>query len=133
MTYLKNPYCPLNNDCMCPNTGNQGGNNNNNNNNNNNDNNNCNGNNNGNNQGNKKNCYEMYNQIAELEFALTDLNLYLDTHPNDKEALEMFTKLSATLKSIMYDYARECEALKVQYVPNRVPFEWAANIWPWQE
>ncbi len=124
MIYPKNPYCPLNFDATCPgdNTGNNGGNNNDSNNNNNNG-----------NTNNNMTCGQMLKRIQELEFTLTDLNLYLDTHPDNKEALEMFTKLSASLKSLMYDYAQNCEALCVRDIPNRAPFEWAANNWPWQE
>jgi len=134
MIYPKNPYCPLNNDCMCP-----GGNNNNNTgnggntgNNGNNNNNNCNNDNNGGNSNMSRD--EMLRQIMELEFAVTDLNLYLDTHPDSKEALDMFTKLAAMLKSLKYDYAQAYEPICVTDVSNDTPFEWVSDKfkWPWQ-
>ncbi len=77
-------------------------------------------------------CDQMLTRINELEFALTDLNLYLDTHPENQEALDMFTRLSATLKSMMYDYNEKCKALRLHDVPNEVPFQWASTKWPWQ-
>ena len=117
MIYPKNPYCPLNSDCSCPGIGNGSNNG---------------ENNNGNNNSNNMSCDQMFTRICELEFALTDLNLYLDTHPDNKEALDMFTKLSATLKSLKYDYSVKCKALCVHDVPNAVPFQWASNKWPWQ-
>ena len=87
MIYPKNPYCPFDKDCTCPEDGNN--------------NNNSSGNNgnteNGSTDGMNKT--ELMKYINELEFALVDLNLYLDTHPDNAEALEMFTKLAATLKS----------------------------------
>ena len=115
MIYPKNPYCPLNTDCSCPGNDNENG-----------------GNNGENNNNNSMSCEEMLTKISELEFTLTDLNLFLDTHPENTEALEMFTKLSATLKSMMYDYNQKCKALCVHDVPNTVPFQWASNKWPWQ-
>ena len=123
MIYPKNPYCPLNNDCSCPgmdsgNSSNNGGNNN--------------DNNSGNSNDNSMSCEQMLTKISELEFTLTDLNLYLDTHPNNQEALDMFTKLSASLKSLKYDYAQRCRALCVNDVPNTAPFQWASTKWPWQ-
>ena len=147
MIYPKNPYCPFDKDYMCPNNGNNG--------NNNipggddcvcpgNGNNNGNGNNSGNNGNNGNNgtggtngtmtCDKMLREISELEFAITDLNLYLDTHPDNAEALEMLTKLSATLKSLKFDYAQKCAPLCVTDVKNNVPFEWvsSAHKWPWE-
>ena len=126
MIYPKNPYCPMNNDCSAPGGG-CGGNN-------------CGGNNgsndssnnNGNNNGNTMTCEQLLKKISELEFAITELNLYLDTHPDNKEALEMLTKLSATLKSTMYDYNAKCPPLCVADVSNNVPFEWVQGKWPWQ-
>jgi len=120
MIYPKNPYCPLNN--PCPPQSDSG-----------NDNcdNNCN-NNGGNNSGSNMNCEMMLKKISELEFAITDLNLYLDTHPNNKDALKMLTQLSATLKSMMYDYVQKCGPLVVTDVSDTTPFEWTQGKWPWQ-
>ena len=140
MIYPKNPYCPFDKDYMCPENGNNGNNNNNNtpgddcscpgngNGNGNSNNDNSNGNN------GSANCAEMMKQISELEFAITDINLYLDTHPDNKEALELFTKLSATLHSLKYDYGRNCAPICATDVKNSVPFEWVstAHKWPWQ-
>lgn len=141
MIYPKNPYCPFDKDYMNPDSGNNGNNNmpgddcmcpgngNGNNNGNNGNSNNGNGGNNG-----TMNCGEMMKQIAELEFAITDLNLYLDTHPDSKEALELFTKLAATLNSLKHDYGRMCAPICATDVKNEVPFEWVspAHKWPWQ-
>lgn len=49
----------------------------------------------GNNSGNTggssdKNCEELLRAIAEADFFAQDLKLYLDTHPDDSRALEMF-------------------------------------------
>ena len=50
---------------------------------------------NGNNSGNTggssdKSCEELLRAIAEADFFAQDLKLYLDTHPDDSRALEMF-------------------------------------------
>ena len=42
--------------------------------------------------------------IQKYDFALYDLNLYLDTHPHSKEALQLFQK---------YKMMKEC---KLRYV-----------------
>ena len=141
MIYFKNPYCPLNVDCGCH-ENEAGGNN--------------------NNTGNDKYCpdknwddkpgcpntepmpdtdcsctgnkAELLKKISELEFAITDLNLYLDTHPDCKEALEMLTKLAATLKSLKADYVKKYGTLMVTDVENETPISWVSpeHKWPWQ-
>jgi len=157
MIYPKNPYCPFDkdymkpdggnngnnifpggDDCMCPgngngNNGNGTGNNGNGTGNNGNGNNGNNGGNGSNGSGNM-NCAQMYTKISELEFAITDLNLYLDTHPNNKEALELFTKLSATLHSLKSDYGKMCAPICATDVKNEVPFRWVSSEykWPWE-
>lgn len=78
---------------------------------------------------------DMMRKIQETDFAITDLNLFLDTHPNCKEALELFTKLSATSKSLKSDYQRKYGPLYATQSPNAVPFAWVDDDynWPWQK
>lgn len=38
--------------------------------------------------------YEMLEQLQVLDFALVELNLYLDTHPQDVKAIEQFNQLT---------------------------------------
>lgn len=141
MIYPQNPFCPLNKDeCNRP-----GGNNDNNNNGNMNNGNTGNDNMNGGNMGNgntgngnmgggnsNMNQNDMLRRIMELEFATTDLNLYLDNHPDDREALEMFTKLCAMLKSLEYDYSQRFEPLTACDSKNQTPFQWVQTAWPWK-
>ena len=77
---------------------------------------------------------EMLKRISELDFAITDLNLYLDTHPENKEALEMLTKLAATCKSLKADFTQKYGPLLVTDVMNETPFSWVSpeHKWPWQ-
>ena len=47
---------------------------------------------------------EMMRRIQELDFAIIDLNLFLDTHPQCREAIDLFKELAATCKSLKNDY-----------------------------
>ncbi len=161
MIYPQNPFCPLNRD-ECTRPGGNNGNNNNGNMNNGNmgggntgngnmgggnmgngnmgNGNMGNGNTGGGNMGNgnmgggnsNMNRNDMLRRIMELEFAATDLNLYLDNHPDDREALEMFTKLCAMLKSLEHDYSRRFEPLTAGESSNQTPFQWVKTAWPWK-
>ncbi len=77
---------------------------------------------------------EMMKQIMHTEFALTDLNLFLDTHPDCKEALELFTKLAATLKSLKADYETKFGPLYAWSSRKETPFQWVeqGTKWPWE-
>lgn len=77
---------------------------------------------------------EMMRKIQEVDFAIIDLNLFLDTHPDCAEALELFTKLTATSKSLKNDYQAKYGPLYVTKSSNNVPFDWVEKCskWPWE-
>ncbi|MBE6756973.1 MAG: spore coat protein CotJB [Ruminococcaceae bacterium] len=73
-------------------------------------------------------------RIAAYDFALVEMNLYLDTHPCDKEALEL-----------MYAYRRKRAELVEVYEQHFGPYEvtarkvenpdrwsWVDAPWPWE-
>ena len=72
-------------------------------------------------------------KIQQTCFAAYDLQLYLDTHPDCKEALDLYTKLNATAASLKQDYENCYGPLKASASPNETPFKWADNCydWPW--
>ena len=76
---------------------------------------------------------ELFERIRELSFAAYDLQLYPDTHPMDEKALELFTKINATLSSAVMDFENQYGPLNAGSSPNTVPFKWVADDydWPW--
>lgn len=77
---------------------------------------------------------KMLLEIQQLDFAVTELNLFLDTHPNDEEALNMFVKTAAAAKSLRHDYVSKYGPVCVTDSADKVPFEWVDSSynWPWQ-
>ena len=77
--------------------------------------------------------YELLEQLQVLDFALVELNLYLDTHPDDLKAIEQYNQLAQE---------RMKQAIRFQelYGPlmhfghsfSRHPWEWSQVPWPWQ-
>ena len=76
---------------------------------------------------------ELLLEIQQACFAAYDLQLYLDTHPDCAEALDLFTKLNATISSLKFDYENLYGPLKASSSPNETPFKWADENyeWPW--
>ena len=67
---------------------------------------------------------EMANRIRGLEFAIVELALYLDTHPDDQRALCLHRK-----------YCKECKELKDKYqkVYGPLSINYPCNKWRWLE
>ncbi|MZP29361.1 spore coat protein CotJB [Heliobacterium undosum] len=76
---------------------------------------------------------ELLRRIQELEFVAVDLNLFLDTHPNDKAALRDFTRVTDELKKLKHAYETRYALLTVEgHCPGRYPWNWIEAPWPWE-
>ena len=69
-------------------------------------------------------------ELMALGFVLNELGLYLDTHRDDKEALEMFNEYSKLYKSGMETYVKRYGPLKQEQV-NSMGYTWLNDPWPW--
>ena len=73
---------------------------------------------------------EMLKKIKCLKFAVTELALYLDTHPDDKKALCLHNKYSKELKEICDKYQKVYGPLTIEYPCNK--WRWLEEPWPWE-
>lgn len=71
-------------------------------------------------------------KIMEIDFALNEMVLYLDTHPHDEKALCLY-----------HQYAEKSRELKAAYNANFGPltaadnlsqdcWDWVHGPWPWE-
>ncbi len=72
-------------------------------------------------------------ELQAVDFVLVELNLYLDTHPNDAQALQQFNHYT----QIRADLARRYEAvcgplLNFGHSASGFPWQWINTPWPWQ-
>ena len=75
----------------------------------------------------------MLYQLLQYKFALTDLNLYLDTHPNDQEMINIFKKYLTIEKQIKEKYESMYGPLTVYDIqPNTTNWVWKNSPWPWE-
>lgn len=73
------------------------------------------------------------NLIRMYKFALTEANLFLDTHPNDKEALEYLKKTADTYEKAVIAYTESYGPLRVSEAGERDGmFDWVKGPWPWE-
>lgn len=74
---------------------------------------------------------EMLFNIGEYCFMMHDLNLYLDTHPNDKESLNRFISYRDKVNELTTKYERKYGPICVKEVMDNTPFSWVNTKWPW--
>lgn len=78
--------------------------------------------------------FEWLHRLQAVQFALVELQLYLDTHPTDNKAKEQYTKFSDYLKNYIPLYEKQFGPL-FQYglsndYKNNSP--WVQQPWPWE-
>ena len=73
---------------------------------------------------------EMIGKIRSLEFAITELALYLDTHPDDEKALCMHRKYCKEVKELKDRYQKIFGPLTINYPCNK--WRWLETPWPWE-
>ena len=73
---------------------------------------------------------EMMNQIRAYEFAINELALYLDTHPEDQKALCLHRKYCKEVKELKEKYQKVYGPLTINYPCNK--WRWLEEPWPWE-
>ena len=72
-------------------------------------------------------------QLLQHKFILTDINLYLDTHPNDQEMINIYKKYLEIEKQICDKYEDMYGPLTVDsnYLGTNM-WNWKNSPWPWE-
>lgn len=73
----------------------------------------------------------LLKKIMEVEFAVLELNLYLNTHPRDESALEDFNQYVRQLRNLKQEYRDQYGPLSAR-CPSGYPWQYPAMEWPWQ-
>ncbi len=77
--------------------------------------------------------WEMLMDLMELEFTLVELNLFLDTHPEDAEALRMFNRVSREFDVVKREYGQMFGPLvNFGHCTSEGEWKWLDMPWPWQ-
>jgi len=75
---------------------------------------------------------ELLHKIQQTEFAALDMQLFLDTHPFDKEAIKTYNKYVSDAKKLREEYEINYGPLFSFISPsNETNFSWINN-WPWE-
>ncbi|TYR80795.1 spore coat protein CotJB [Priestia megaterium] len=77
--------------------------------------------------------YEDLKEIQAIDFVLVELTLYLDTHPNDYEAMKQFNECAQRSQQLKRDFEVKFGPLQ-QYGNSYTDanWSWGTAPWPWQ-
>ncbi len=76
---------------------------------------------------------ELLTYIDIFDFALIDLNLYLDVFPENAKMIELYNNLLQEKKMMMKKYEESYGPLTTNSEAlNTVPWSWDNNPWPWE-
>ena len=73
---------------------------------------------------------EMIQKIRCYDFAITELALYLDTHPEDEKALCLHRKYCKEVNDLKDKYQKVFGPLTINYPCNK--WRWLEEPWPWE-
>lgn len=77
---------------------------------------------------------QLLQLINEVSFAKDDILLYLDTHPNDEQALEFFHENECIRQRALQEYASCFGPLTIDTANDTCSnsWEWVMQPWPWE-
>ena len=71
-------------------------------------------------------------ELQVMAFAIQELALYLDTHKNDKEALELYQSYQETYHKLLQEYTRNCRPMNHRGPTTGGSYQWLDDPWPWE-
>lgn len=71
-------------------------------------------------------------ELQTLAFAVQELALYLDTHRDDQEALELYRSYQKMYKECMEQYNRTHGPMNHKVVSEGREYNWLDDPWPWE-
>ena len=71
-------------------------------------------------------------QLQALSFAVQELELYLDTHRDDREALALYRSYQEMLQKVRSEYQKRYGPLNHGTPQTSEDYQWLDDPWPWE-
>jgi len=77
---------------------------------------------------------DLLKKIRSYDFAMYELQLYLDTHPNCQKALTLFEDYKKLYTAAQDEYAEKYGKLgdTVMNLDTKSHWSWIDGLWPWE-
>ncbi len=77
---------------------------------------------------------KLKHEIMALDFALTDLKLYLNTHPDCVQTIKLYNSIVEKRKVLYDSYQSLYGPLVAEtYSGSDASWDWVDDPWPWQK
>ena len=70
--------------------------------------------------------------VQQADFVLYDAALYLDTHPDDREALELYQTYQKMYHQCAMDFGKDMGPLNHGQPTQGNKYRWTSDPWPWE-
>lgn len=80
----------------------------------------------------KQDIMELKKEITALHMMMIELQLYLNTHPSDREALAKRNEYAKIYKDIKDEYNQRYGMLTQTDASCSYPWQWIDQPWPWE-
>ena len=70
-------------------------------------------------------------ELMAIEFVADELELYLDTHPEDREAFALYQTFLALKKEARARYVQRCGPITQEDMLGMQDYAWLQDPWPW--
>ena len=71
-------------------------------------------------------------ELQVLGFAIHELALYLDTHREDREALELYRQYQQMYRKCMDEYTKNHGPMNHREPADAEHYNWLQDPWPWE-
>ena len=76
---------------------------------------------------------QLLTEISKVDFTLKELNLYLDTHPFDQQAIREFNNYNNIKRQLTEEYTVKFGPIVLNIMDeNCNEWKWALQDWPWE-
>ena len=78
---------------------------------------------------------KLLKALMELDFIAVDLGLYLNTHPNDQEAMQTYNQVITAADAVRMKYEEAYGPMCSfrSYAADTQDWQWRNKPWPWQK
>ena len=76
---------------------------------------------------------KLLRKISSAQFAAWELHIFLDTHPDDDEAIKSYKKYNDIAAVLINEYEKKFGPLKAGSVTSSSMWKWVNEPWPWEK
>lgn len=75
---------------------------------------------------------KLLKRLQICEFVLVEMNLFLDTHPDNKAALDFYKKYLKMQRDAKNEYVSKYGPITASDYNGEGRWNWIDNPWPWE-